>query len=302
MQTILITGANGFLGSYLCELLMPDYKIIATGKGECRLNYKHLNLQYEKLDFTNEENVKEMLQRHRPNIIIHAGAMSKPDECELNKEQAYLTNVTSTRYLLKQANRVKCFFVFISTDFIFDGVKGMYKEDDESGPVNYYGATKLLAENEVKEYVFEWSIVRTVLVYGHPKSGRDNILTVVAKGLQKGETLRIFDDQLRTPTYVEDLANAIRTIIEKRVTGIFHVSGEDKLSPFEMAIAVANYLGFDSDLIEKTNAEDFQQQAKRPAKTGFNITKAKDELNFMPTSFTEGLKKTFEEFNSSSTH
>jgi dTDP-4-dehydrorhamnose reductase len=294
MQTILITGANGFLGRYLCELLRTDYKIIATGKGDSRLSYKHSNLYYEKLDFTNEGDVKEILQKHHPNFIIHAGAMSKPDECELNKEQAWLTNVVSTQYLLRQASLLKCFFVFISTDFIFDGEKGMYKEGDEPGPVNYYGETKLVAEKEVKEYSFEWSIVRTVLVYGHPRSGRDNILTVVTKGLQKGETLRIFDDQLRTPTYVEDLANAIKTIIEKKVTGVFHVSGEDKLSPYEMAIAVANYLGLDASLIEKTNGESFQQPAKRPAKTGFNISRAKDELNFIPTSFLEGLRKTFE--------
>ncbi len=220
MQTILVTGANGFLGSYLCELLMTGYKIIATGKGAGRLNYQHSNLQYTTLDFTSEDNVKEVLQKHRPNVIIHAGAMSKPDECELDKEQAYLTNVMSTRYLLKQAGLFKSFFIFVSTDFIFDGEKGMYKEDDETGPVNYYGETKLLAEREVKKYAFKWTIVRTVLVYGNPKSGRDNILTVVAKSLQKGESPRIFDDQLRTPTYVEDLANAIKTIVENNATGI----------------------------------------------------------------------------------
>ncbi|MFN2438994.1 MAG: NAD(P)-dependent oxidoreductase [Chitinophagaceae bacterium] len=294
MITILITGANGFLGSYLCELLTANYKIIATGKGNCRLHYNHANLYYEKLDFTVEENVKEVLRKYSPEIIIHAGAMSKPDDCETNKEQAYLSNVQSTVFLLKQASLLKSFFIFLSTDFIFDGVRGMYKEEDIPGPVNYYGETKLMAENEVKKYLYQWCIVRTVLVYGHPKSGRDNILTVVAKGLQKGETLRIFDDQLRTPTFVEDLANAIKTIIEKKATGIFHVSGEDKLSPHEMAVAVANYLGFNPSLIEKIRAEDLHQPAKRPAKTGFDITKAKNELNFIPTLFSEGLRKTFE--------
>ncbi|HVE60623.1 MAG TPA: SDR family oxidoreductase [Chitinophagaceae bacterium] len=292
MITILITGANGFLGSYLCELLTANYKIIATGKGNCRLHYNHANLYYEKLDFTVEGNVKEVLRKHSPEIIIHAGAMSKPDECESNKEQAYLSNVQSTLFLLKQASLLKSFFIFLSTDFIFDGVRGMYKEEDIPGPVNYYGETKLLAENEVKKYLYQWCIVRTVLVYGHPKSGRDNILTVVAKGLEKGETLRIFDDQLRTPTYVEDLANAIKTIIKRKTTGVFHVSGADKLSPYEMAIAVANYLGLDETLVKKVTAETFQQPALRPAKTGFDISKAKDELNFIPTSFSEGLKKT----------
>lgn len=299
MQTVLITGANGFVAPYLAEqLLKKKYRVIATSKGENRLHFMEQNFIYESIDFTNSERVEKVFNKHKPDVVVHSGAMSKPDECETMRDNAFLTNVTGTIYLLKRAATLKTHFIYLSTDFIFSGEEGMYKEDDEPAPVNYYGETKLLAEGEVKNYGYEWSIVRTVLVYGNPKLGRQNILTSVANSLKKGETVNIFDDQVRTPTYVEDLALAIVSIIEKKITGVFHISGEDVLTPYQMAVAVADHLRLDNNLVNKVTAETFQpgkNVAKRPAKTGFNISKAKKELNYQPTSFRQGLQKTFDE-------
>ncbi|MFN2458492.1 MAG: NAD(P)-dependent oxidoreductase [Chitinophagaceae bacterium] len=295
MQTVLITGANGFAGYYLAQqLLQKKYKVIATGKGACRLLFQEQNFIYETMDFTNDESIKQVFDKYYPQIVVHAGAMSKPDDCETAKDNAFLTNVTGTIYLLKHAAGLKNFFIFLSTDFIFEGTKLTYKEDDIPGPVNYYGETKLLAEGEVKRYGHDWSIVRTVLVYGHPKLGRQNILTTVANALKKGETLNIFDDQVRTPTYVEDLASAIVSIIEKKAKGIFHISGKDVLTPYQMAVAVVEHLKLDKNGINKVTAETFQQPARRPSKTGFDISKARKELAFEPITFEEGLRRTFE--------
>ncbi len=122
----------------------------------------------------------------------------------------------------------------------------------------------------------------------------ENILTTVATALQNGNEYSVFDDQVRTPTYVEDLAGALKTIIDQKATGIFHISGKDVLTPYAMAIAAAKYLGLDENLVKKVTAETFQQPAKRPARTGFDISKAERKLNYSPTSFEEGLKKTFE--------
>jgi dTDP-4-dehydrorhamnose reductase len=295
MQTILITGANGFVGYYLSQLLLQKgYRVIATGKGECRLPFKGENFIYQSFDFTSATEVQKIFEEYKPAIVVHCGALSKPDECELNKENAYLTNVTGTIYLLNAANTYKNFFIFLSTDFVFSGEKGMYKEDDERKAVNYYGITKMLAEDEVEKYKWDWAIVRTVLVYGKPFLNRQNILTNVAAALQRGEKLNIFNDQVRTPTYVEDLAVGILSILEKQKTGIYHISGKDVLTPYQMAMAVAEYLNLDATLINKVEEKDLDQPARRPLKTGFNISKAKNDLDYQPISFKEGLKKTFE--------
>ena len=292
---ILITGANGFLGYYLVEQLRrKNFSVTATGKGECRLPFTHdKNFQWLPMDFTDPFSIHDVFDNIRPDVVIHAGAMSKPDECEANQMLAYLVNVEGTVQLLINSADLKSFFVFLSTDFVFDGERGMYDEDDTPNPVNYYGRTKLEAEEAVKEYEFNWAIVRTVLVYGKNHSGHSNILKVVKEKLEKGEEYSVVDDQLRTPTYVEDLANGIVSIIERKATGIFHLSGKDILTPYQMAIKTAEHLRLDSSVIKKVTAASFSQPAKRPPKTGFIIDKARKELGYEPLSFEEGLKKTF---------
>lgn len=292
MQKVLITGANGFVGYYLCkQFLQKGYDVLATGKGECRLNFSEKNFAYAPMNFTNDESVKSVFEKYLPDVVIHSGAMSKPDDCELNRENAFLTNVTGTINLLNHASVNKSFFVFISTDFVFDGNKGMYKEEDERKAVNYYGETKIMAEDEVMKYQERWAIIRTVLVYGKPITGRQNILTNSAEALRREEKIKIFDDQVRTPTYVEDLAGAIVSIVEKHATGVYHISGEDIKTPYEMAVAVAEYLNLDKNLVEKVTEGNFTQPARRPLKTGFDISKAKNDLGYKPVSFEEGLKK-----------
>jgi dTDP-4-dehydrorhamnose reductase len=169
----------------------------------------------------------------------------------------------------------------------------MYKEEDQAAPVNFYGKTKLEAEEAIKEYEYDWAIVRTILVYDKPHSAKDNILTLVKKKLEKGEEYKVVSDQIRTPTYVEDLAKGIALVIEKKATGVYHIGGMDVLSPFDMACRTADYLGLDRTLIKEVTAANFSQLAKRPLKTGFNIEKAKIELGYQPVSFQEGLQKTF---------
>jgi len=292
---VLITGANGFLGHYLCgQLLDKGYPVLATGKGGCRLPYLcHPLFHYTKMDFTETAAVTKVMAEKRPDCIVHAGAISKPDECELNKAYADKVNIEGTRNLLEAAGKQHAHFIFISTDFIFDGKEGMYREEDTGDPVNYYGLTKLKAEALVKQYSDEWAIVRTVLVYGKPLTGRGNILTVVKEKLEKGEEYSVFDDQVRTPTFVEDLAAGIVTIIEKKSTGIFHLSGKDVLTPYQMACRTADHLNLNKSLLKKVTAADFSQAARRPLKTGFIIDKARRELGYAPISFEEGLAKTF---------
>lgn len=294
-MNILITGANGFLGYYLTrQLLDKKFRVIATGKGDCRLPFSaDSNFSYEQMDFTDPYSVHDVFEKYKPAIVVHGGAMSKPDECEQDQWQAYLVNVEGTVTTLQNAAENKSFFIYMSTDFIFDGEKGMYKEDDKANPINYYGKTKLEAEEAVKEYENDWAIVRTVMVYGKPILSRSNILSIVKEKLEKGEFYKVVDDQVRTPTYVEDLAAGIVQIIERKAKGVFHLSGKDVMTPYQMACRTADYLGLDKPLIQRVTAADFSQPAKRPALTGLNIDKARKELGFEPLSFEEGIKKMF---------
>ena len=292
---ILITGANGFLGQYLSlKLLEKNYEIIATGRGECRLPITgSAGFQYLSMDFTDPFAVHDVFEKYKPEIIVHAGAMTRVDECEQEQWQAYLTNVEGTVTMLLNAEEHKSFFIFVSTDFVFDGEKGMYREDDIANPVNHYGKTKRESEEAVMEYDYNWAIVRTSLVYGKPSAAGSNILTVVKGKLEKGEEYSVVDDQVRTATYIEDLADGISLIIEKKATGIFHLSGLDVLTPYQMACKTADYLNLDKSLIKKVTAANFSQTAKRPLRTNFVIDKARNELGYNPINFDEGLKRTF---------
>jgi dTDP-4-dehydrorhamnose reductase len=275
--------------------VQKKYTVIATGKGECRLPFSHYdNFIYCEMDFTDPFMVHDVFEKYKPETVVHAGAISKVDDCQLDQWNAYRINTEATVTMLMNAEEYKSFFLFVSTDFIFDGIRGMYKEEDKPDPVNFYGKTKAEAEEAVKEYKYDWAIVRTVLVYGKPQAGRGNILSIVKEKLEKGETYNVVDDQVRTPTYVGDLADGIIAVIEKKAKGVYHISGEEVLTPYQMAVKAADYLGLNGGLINKVTAANFSQPAKRPHKTEFVIDKAKRELGYQPLSFEEGLKKTFE--------
>ena len=306
-MNVLITGANGFLGYYLCRKLVDaGITVMATGKGVSRLPFKNdLLFTYRSMDFTDPFQVDSVFEDFKPGCVVHAGAISRPDFCEQNQMQAYVTNVEGTVSLLINAAAHQSFFLFISTDFVFDGNAGPYAEEDATNPVNYYGRTKMEAEEAVKDYDYDWAIVRTVLVYGKPQAGRENLLTMVQKSLSEGKAISIFDDQYRTPTYVEDLAAAIVSIIQKKSTGTWHISGKDLLTPYQMAILTAQHLGLNESLIKKIHEGDLVEAAKRPPRTGFIIEKAVNHLGYQPVSFMEGLQKTFakeKNKNSTSTH
>jgi dTDP-4-dehydrorhamnose reductase len=229
---------------------------------------------------------------YAPDIVIHSAALAQPDLCELDPEEALRVNVEGTENLLRAACRSNAFFIYLSTDFVFSGNDGPYHEASIPAPVNFYGKTKLLAEEKVKAYPCPWAIVRTALVYGNVLVGtRSNIVSWVKGELENKKPIRVVGDQLRTTTYAGDLAKAILKIADKRAGGIWHISGKDALSPWEMAIAVADHLDLDKMLITKVDATVFSQPATRPLKTPLIIDKAKRELGFEPLSFEDGLKK-----------
>jgi dTDP-4-dehydrorhamnose reductase len=294
---VILTGANGFLGQYLSRFLLSNgHQVVATGKGPVRYDLStEPGFHYSTLDITSSQAFAELgLHQGEANVLIHAAAMSEVDACEQEKEKAYLTNVKGTENALAFAAAHGMRFIFISTDFVFDGARGMYKEDDPVAPVNYYGYTKKLAEDMVFRYANPWLVIRTCLVYGNALSGtRSNIITWVKANLEAGKTIKVVSDQVRTPTQVEDLAHGVIAAMEQEATGIYHISGGEVLTPYDMALATARMLHLDARLIEKVDASVFTQLGQRPLRTGFVIDKARNFLQYDPMSFEEGIQKLF---------
>ena len=239
---VLITGANGLLGQHLTKLLLDkNYQVVATSRGESRLPFEPSdNYTYHSMDIANAFDTYAVMNREKPDVVVHAAAMTNVDDCELQPEQCERINVQGTAQILTDAETFSSHFIFISTDFVFDGEQGNYKEEDDALPISLYGFSKLQAESMVQTSDIPFAIVRTCLVYGNLLKGtRNNIVSWVKESLEQGKTIQVVSDQLRTPTYVEDLAKGIALIIEKKATGIYHISGKDWLTPYDIALKTA---------------------------------------------------------------
>lgn len=293
MKKVLITGANGLLGQKLVQKLKDNdgYQVFATGRGKCRLPLTWgEGYTWLELDVTDLEQVKAVFDQTKPDVLIHTAAMTNVDECELNREACKLQNVDAVKNLIVGCERHDTHFIHLSTDFIFSGDDGPYSEADSPSPVNFYGETKLESEKLLEASTINWAIARTVLVYGIAADmSRSNIILWVKKSLEDGKNIQVVNDQLRTPTLAEDLADGCILLMEKEATGIFNISGKDMLTPFDMAMLTADYFGLDKTLIREVDSTIFTQPAKRPLKTGFNIEKAEKELGYSPKSFTDGI-------------
>ena len=290
-QTILITGSNGLLGQKLVHLLsqFPEIKLIATAKGPNRLT-GNLKYTYVSLDITNELEVLEVFKTYQPNALIHTAAMTNVDTCEADPEGCELLNVTAVSYLINACKSNNTFFCHVSTDFIFDGLSGPYDENAKPCPISIYGESKLRAEQLLQASTIKWGIARTILVFGIVEDmSRTNIILWVKKSLEDGKTINVVTDQFRTPTLAEDLAMGCWLITKNHVQGIFNISGSDFLTPYEMAIKTAEFYHLPKELIKKADSSTFLQPAKRPARTGFILDKAKKVLGYSPSSFNEGI-------------
>jgi dTDP-4-dehydrorhamnose reductase len=293
VKRILITGSNGLLGQKLVALLLPvaDIDVLATSRGENKLAALYPALHFVSLDVTDRVQVMKVVEYFKPTHIIHTAAMTNVDECEANKEGCLKLNRDATAYLVAACELFNVHLVHISTDFIFDGENGPYDETAKANPVNFYGESKLLGEDLVKQARCKWTILRTVLVYGVAHQyGRTNIVLWVRDNLRAGQVIKVVEDQFRTPTLAEDLAIGCWLAVEQNAEGIYHISGKEMLTPYDMALQVAAHFELDNSLIDKVDASTFTQPAKRPAKTGFIITKAETELKYSPRSFADGIR------------
>jgi len=289
---ILITGSNGLLGQKLVQLITEQgkHELVATSRGKNRLPYQG-GYTFESLDIINEQEVLAVIEKHQPDVIINTAAMTNVDQCETEQEDCWKLNIQAVENLIKASERHGSFLLQLSTDFIFDGADGPYDEEAKANPISYYGESKLAAEHLLLESNIHWAIARTVLVYGiaHDMS-RSNIILWVKKSLEESKEIQVVDDQWRTPTLAEDLAQGCLLIAEKKAKGIYNISGDNLLTPYEMAVKTAEFFGLSQASMTKSDSTKFKQTAKRPPKTGFILDKAKRELGYKPHSFEEGIR------------
>lgn len=288
---ILVTGANGLLGQKLIQLLDgdPEIELVATARSPLSISLKRGT--YQKLDIENKEEIVNVFFEHKPEIVINTAAMTQVDDCEMQREKCWKANVTSVELLAEACQWYNTHLVHVSTDFIFDGSRGPLDENEKPAPVNYYGESKLAAEEVIKGSSIGWCILRTVLVYGiTPDLSRSNIVLWVKNSLEQGKKINVVNDQWRTPTLAEDLAMGCYLAAKQKATGIYNISGKDFLSPYDIAMQTARFFKLDASLIHATDSTQFKQPARRPLTTGFIIDKARKELGYEPHSFEEGLR------------
>lgn len=282
---VIVTGSNGLLGQKLLEKMVLRsgyFDPIGFSRGPDR-RVEKMGYQYEDVDLTNWKQVEELLNYYKPDAIVHAAAMTKVDECELNPKLCFLHNVDVTRFLVERAKELKAYFVFISTDFVFDGIKGLYSEEDEPNPLSVYGRSKLEAEQLVQSILPQYAILRTILLYGFaPSLSRTNIVLWTKSKLEKGESIRVVTDQFRMPTFVEDLADAVIACLYQRAQGLYHICGLRQYSIYEIAQKVARFWRLNEDLIHPITTKELNQPAPRPPKTGFILLKAQTQLGYQP--------------------
>lgn len=290
-KRILITGSNGLLGQKLIKQLHnhTDFELIATSRGENRI--KQIDgFQYYSLDICSPEEVSKLFDQITPDIVINTAAMTNVDACESNREACWKLNVDAVSYLIQACEKHQSHLIHISTDFIFDGKKGPYSEEDQANPLSYYGKSKLASEQLVEKANTNWAILRTVLVYGIVEDmSRSNIVLWAKGALEKKQNLKIVNDQFRTPTLAEDLAAACVLVAEKGAKGVYNISGKDFMSIYELVKRVAAYYKLDTSTLEEVSSADLKQAANRPPVTGFVLDKAIKELGYKPHSFEEGI-------------
>ncbi len=216
--------------------------------------------------------------------------MTNVDLCEDEKKDCDALNVEAVRYLADACVKVDAHLIQISTDFIFDGENGPYKEEDKPNPLSYYGLSKLKSEQLLQKHAVKWTVLRTIIVFGVGENLSKGNIVLWAKGaLAKGDPLNIIDDQFRAPTLAEDLADICILAAKKKALGIFNASGKDIMSIYEIVERIAKHYGNTTENLNKISTATLNQTAGRPPRTGFILDKSRKELGYNPHSFEESL-------------
>ncbi|MGA1874379.1 MAG: SDR family oxidoreductase [bacterium] len=286
-RKVLITGVSGFLGWNLAVFCRSHVQLWGNYRNHA---IRIKGCQTFPLDLTNTPQVKKILADLKPEAIIHTAAISHPDTCEENPEKAYRMNVEGTENLLSRLNP-STRFIYISTDLVFDGRKGWYKEEDPANPLNVYAHTKWEAEKRVQDWGGSYAIVRTSLMYGLSNGINNSFLQWMSRNLEAQHPVSLFTDQYRTCLFVRDAAQILYLLCGRRETGIFHLGGPERTNRYDFGKKLASMFGYPLDLIKPVVMQDVPARAIRAADCSLDSGKIIQLTGFRPCGVESGLRK-----------
>lgn len=290
MSRFVVTGANGLVGRRACALLaQKGHAVVGLGRGVRRVAGAH---DYEEVDLTREADVAQALSRLAPEVILHCASMTEVDACEKAPEAAYAANVTATAAVARGAREAGAHLVHVSTDYVFDGAAGPYGEDAVPNPGGVYAVTKHMGEQAARVLAPGCAIARTAVVYGWPPvEGRLNFGAWLVKTLGAGQTVKLFEDQVVSPSFAENVAAMLVELGERRLGGTWNTCGGTVLDRVAFGRALCEVFGFDAGLIVPTKMADLKLSAPRPLRSGLKTDKARELLVEKPLALEESLKR-----------
>jgi len=285
LKKILITGADGQLGSAIEKVFSSRYNLIFTSRTK---PYKKINYF---LDITNSLLVKDIVLATSPDIIINLAALTNVDLCESDPSLAYAINFQGVKNLM---NAFEGPIIHLSTDYVFDGKLGKYKESDITNPINIYGATKFEAEKILLEKSKDSLVIRANVLYDYQSRSKASFLNWVVDSLKRGESIKVVDDQINNPTWTHSIAIVIDRAIKEGLNGLIHWGDFDWISRYDFAKKIAGKFNLQSNLIEPIKTQELNQIAPRPLNGGLDATLAQNLLGIDPPKIDDCLKQIIE--------
>ena len=287
-RRIFIVGANGMLGQRTIEFYSSDKNVQLFA---CSIEENPLfnNVDYLCCNITERDKIKQAVYNFMPDVIINAAAYTNVDLSETERETAWKINVKGVEHLAETARVIDAQIIHISSDYIFDGKNGPYSENDKPNPLGYYGRTKLASENVLKISGALYTILRTNVLYGVASKSKADFVEWLIDTVRSGKPVRIVDDQVNNPTFINDLVQAISKVIEFRKHGVYNIGGKEFLSRYEFTEIIADYFKLEKSLITPIKTKELNQAARRPLKSGLITLKAESELGYKPVTISESL-------------
>ncbi len=285
---VLILGSSGLLGQAIVRVANreTDWQILKITQNT--LIQGNNVLPFNPHDY---KAWRQLIDKDRkPDVIVNTAAMTDVDKCEVDREQAWRINVNLVDTLAQYCRSYDIKLIQLSSDYVFDGSSGPYTEDDTPNPVNYYGRTKLAAENLCIRKLTDYTIIRTMWLYGEAQGGKTSFVDWVVKMLKKSDSFGVVTDEIGNPTLTDDIAYGIINILEKNYKGVLNIAGSDLQSRWLFATHIAQIYNNDPSIIKKISTRDLKRYAKRPHYSGLVTHQAQTILGLQPTPLQRGIE------------